>query len=425
MFHVKQIINKFKEFPITEILFYLFVFSIPLQFRIILNSDEAYIGYYFSYHKTIFIYLSDLLFAAYLITSLIFDRPFKISKVALIPLVIPIFSLFHVEHFGLWFYGSLKLAEFCILIAIMVKNKHLVTNTLKIFILSAFVQCGLAVSQFHFEWVKNLNVFYVPEINESGAATINLNNEKILRAYGTFPHPNVLGGFLAIAFGTFLYVSRETKINIINTLKLLSGTIVLLWGLLVGFSRSAWIAAVLLALIFITYLILRKAYKQAIYWSLIIGISVLILMPFYAEIVFHRSADIVENSSNARGYRETFNNRGFEVFKDNSLLGVGINLYVPYTQKLFHVEPWAYQPPHNIFLLLIAEVGVIGILIYVFTLSRLGFMWNLGAVLGGTAIVVLGFFDHYLLTIQQGQLTLALLMGMFLGKQKDVSRETS
>jgi len=116
MFHVKQLFIWLKNKPIHELLFYGYVFVLPFQLRIILNPANAYIGYYFSYHLAIFVYLSDLLYLLFIVSWLLFGKSRKISFWA----IIPFYGLFRSVSRGtyrLWAYELLKIIEFWSVIA--------------------------------------------------------------------------------------------------------------------------------------------------------------------------------------------------------------------------------------------------------------------------------------------------------------------
>lgn len=412
MFHVKHLINRIRAVQIWELFFYLFVFSIPFQLRTILNPDQAYIDYYFSYHKAIFFYLSDLLFLGVII-SLLIKRGLKLSfSYFLLPILWALVSLFHVEQSGLALYGIFKVTQFWLIVWILKDNPSLKESTIRILIVSALLQSALALEQFHVKHGLGLWFLgeYLPNISDSGAATINLG-EKILRAYGTFPHPNVLGGFLAVGLAMFLYVSRGTKLSITKGFAVAVLLSVVVCGLLVSYSRSAWLAVLSVSIIFLLAQYATKPFKQAIIWGLIMLTSAVFSIGIYRDTVIPRTKEIEDNRS-AFDYRKEFNANAVAVLKEGPLIGTGVNNYTIRAQEMFHVEPWAYQPPHNIFLLYLAENGIIGVLILLFVFLKLRFTWNMMTGFAIILFLILGSLDHYFLTIQQGLLTSAILLGL-------------
>jgi O-antigen ligase len=428
MFHVKHLLKRVSEIQITELVFYIFVLTVPFQIRTILNPDVSYIDYYFSYHKAIFVYLSDLLFICFTFCCIFIKPRVSLAKYAFLPLILAIISLFHVERLDLWFYGTIKLFQFCFIVAYLKNNRQVIKSLIWIIIASGFIQAGLAILQFHVEHFRTIDIFgsYMPGPDESGAATLNSVSGKLLRAYGTFPHPNVLGGFLAISFGLWLYVSRATIHNLKSYFVSQCGTYILAWGLTVSFSRSGWLAAAILSILFITYQA-RKSLKQALIWLFIIIVSCGTLGWFYKDLIIPRTNESTPNSA-AFEYRETFNNRGLKVFQENPWFGVGINNYVPYTEQKFHVEPWAYQPPHNIFILILAETGIFGLFLLIYWLFRLCFTWNIwkNPYFIGLFVIflTLGLLDHYLITIQPTYILVAIILAIGV-TNLEVSRATS
>ena len=68
MFHVKQFINYLSNLKIHELLFYVFLFLVPIQTRILYNPSSAYISWYFNNYLAFFVYASDLILFVCFIT---------------------------------------------------------------------------------------------------------------------------------------------------------------------------------------------------------------------------------------------------------------------------------------------------------------------------------------------------------------------
>lgn len=426
MFHVKQAFKKLTQQRIDHLLFYVFLFSIPLQLRILINPDTSYIDYVFSYHKAIFFYLSDLLFICFISAYIIFN---KLPKLAFWPIILPILwaltYLFHVEHINLALYGVFKAAQFWLIIVFIKQNPSILRPSLLILILSGMLQSVIGIFQFQLQHGLNLRFLgeYIPGLLDSGTATLTTPDGKVLRAYGTMPHPNVFGGYLAIILSIWLYVSRETR-DLKQWIIVSCGTFILWWGLLVSFSRSAWLASGLIFAVYISYLIYKKAYKHGLSLLLITIVSCGTLVGFYKDLVFPRSQDI-SIQSQAVKFRVDFNTQGLNTFKHNKMLGVGPYLYVSQLESDVSQEPWLYQPPHNILIMYLAEYGIIGLIIFLASLFMIGFTWNnqnILCLMFFICICVLGGLDHYLITIQQGVLILAVMLGYCFINKKDVSQ---
>ena len=105
-----------------------------------------------------------------------------------------------------------------------------------------------------------------------------------------------------------------------------------------------------------------------------------------------------------------------QMVQTNFLFGVGFGNFLPGLPFLFsaqlHYSTIFLQPVHNIFFLIAAETGVTGLL-FVFwflykTLQKLKTIKTLLFIV----IISLGMFDHYFLTLQQGQLLLTLILAI-------------
>jgi hypothetical protein len=82
------------------------------------------------------------------------------------------------------------------------------------------------------------------------------------------------------------------------------------------------------------------------------------------------------------------------------------------------LQPWQFQPVHNIYLLLLNELGLLSL--FLFKEIERGFKklqtdpWKLGL---ATAFAVVGLWDHYLLSLYQGIMLLAIIVGLLLNKE--------
>lgn len=423
MFHVKQTLYSILNLNISQFAFLIFALFIPIQLRIVINPYDSFIAEYFSYHLAFFVYFSDILFIAVLASWAIFDKKLKIGPIfwlTLAFLLYLIFRSFHVEHTDNALYSMLKWAQMLMLVLFL--NTHLSKTFLKylifILFLGAIFQSCLGIWQFHNQSEVGLNFLgeYVPSAETIGSATIVVNDQTILRSYGTFPHPNVLGGFLTIGIllGIY-YVSRETQVK--SNIFSIFGLIVICIGLFLSASRSAWIASLMGSVIYSAYLIRFGNKKWLIKAIILLFVSCGTIFFTYSDILFNR----INNVSSAIDYRENFT-KYFEIIKPNIFIGVGQGNYIPILAENVQ-KSWEIQPIHNIFLMLIAELGIMGLILFIsLILISLGSTWNnlkkpqyftLFSILAG--FIVISFLDHYLITIQQGQLMFFTILGIISG----------
>ena len=113
-----------------------------------------------------------------------------------------------------------------------------------------------------------------------------------------------------------------------------------------------------------------------------------------------------------------------QMIKAHPVFGVGLNNFLvnlPEFQKT-HNSVFSLQPVHNIYLLVLAETGIIGFGAFMWLLFKTYYKVKSqklkvkssiqnSKVLILSIVLILGLFDHYFLTLQQGQLLLAFVLG--------------
>ena len=286
-----------------------------------------------------------------------------------------------------------------------------------------------------------------------GTAKIIVEGAPIMRAYGTFPHPNVLAAFLLLGLlsSYYLYLKYRHPMSIV-------GIFIILLGLVLTFSRTAWLIAILLSFLVLGSRFLVKSHrKQAMVLSAI-------LFSIFCFLVFSLSSFILSRAQIAAdepsvSYRLAYNQLGLDLIKANPL-GIGIGNQVLYSVKNGHTnsapspdgfgntnaptritenfyekfgmdQVWQWQPIHNIYLLIASEIGVFGLLAFlIFLITLLFGIWDLppryhtaSLAFGGgfgisqvMLITLLGFglADHFLWTLQPGRLMLWLVIGILM-----------
>ncbi len=238
-----------------------------------------------------------------------------------------------------------------------------------------------------------------------GASVVEFGHERWLRAYGSFGSPNALGIYLAVIliFGLSFYTSvKDGKFRILFTI----GQIFILSGLILSFSRGAWVAA---AVGLITCAVLRarkSAFKplvrQYIFYFLLILFFIFTLQPILSarfnlqNRLEHKS--IAERVSQIGEWKN--------IFFEHPFLGVGLNQYTLYEYRANPNLPvWNYQPIHNIYLLSLAEVGILGVVLLVVLWAaflRLIYRRNRDYLPVLLTLFIAGFFDHWLWSMFTG-----------------------
>jgi hypothetical protein len=279
------------------------------------------------------------------------------------------------------------------------KGQYFGADILKVLFVSVVIQLVIGVLQF--SGGKSLGLEFLGEskllAGAIGTSFIKLSEGEFLRAYGTFPHPNVLAGYLLFTFLSASFAHFTYKRKGLPLLVMLLSSFLMVFT----FSRVA-LALLVISWLVIGYISMMKK-----------GLGVLI---------FERFGTFFTGMDYALEDRVKLIRESIEVIKQNLWFGVGSGNF---TRALEGNVPYAatgislLQPVHSIPLLLISEHGIVfGLLltalITIFTLRPL-FMTFLGKhilVLGALSLIAVGLMDHYLLTIQQGEML--LLASLFL-----------
>ncbi|MBP9802547.1 O-antigen ligase family protein [Patescibacteria group bacterium] len=337
-------------------------------------------------------------------------------------ILVSFFSSLPSLSFYLWFY-FLGAAIFIWLLS--KQETKLVYFSL---LLSAFIQGALAVWQVVMQKIPAYKFLGIAEhLPETlGASVVEYDLNRILRAYGALTHPNVLGGFLALAtlaglwFWLSIYVEARAenwrgpkiKFLVLKLFLVLFALVIIILGLLFSFSRGAILAFILAMLfIFVTsifhkqYLKLQVVVKMMVLF-IILALFVNLLFPGVWQARLQATGDLEQQSISQR--LSGLDQMGWQNKKTLFFgQGLGANTYVNIQSSQ---APYEVQPIHNVFLLALAELGIVGLLILL-NLWRLFFwhgfkkLFNVWLLL----FVALAFFDHYLWTTWTGCLMWGLM----------------
>lgn len=258
----------------------------------------------------------------------------------------------------------------------------------------------------------------------AGTSVIETFSSRYLRAYGSFEHPNIFGGYLAVGlFVVFLLPKwyRERKHHIISIFlgALFSVTLVL------TYSRSAWLAFLLSFLI--TSWILFVYHRVELRRSLPLAFTVFLFIGLTITVFWNPVTTRFD--STARLETQSIQERidGVDQWKGTVAgrygQGVGLGNYSVALEETFPGrEVYTYQPVHNVYLLIFGEVGLLGaffLLLWVISMDRYNYAHMLrvgavGALAMGNVLLVVGFFDHYLWSLWPGVALVAFVFAMTL-----------
>lgn len=376
-------------------LFYLILFLIPANLAKHFPIPSSYVNGYLVDYLIPTLYLTDIL-----IVLLLIFKPLKtIFKPGLIFLLCLLPSVIFATSFFPAAYKWLKLLEIILLVSWI---KQYRPNFKKPLIFSVIFQSLLALGQ----WFHQGSLFSYWFLGEQPYNSATNGIDKIIwfdgslkiPPLGTFPHPNVLAGFLVISLCLILkgpFLKRSFKAGPYWIIFLLS-----LLALFLTFSLSAWLALLLIGLPFIL--------KGRKFLLIYLGSLLIIFSLAYPRLSF-----LAPESSFSR--RSQLANISLKMFQAHPLTGVGLNNFTVTMDQYGFIPATTrfLQPVHNIFLLILSETGLIGIFGFLYLLLQglsLKAFKERPYWISFLVILFLGLFDHYFLTLQQGLLLLPLLM---------------
>lgn len=321
------------------------------------------------------------------------------------------------------FYKFIKILEISLLGLYIAKNHHLLSTIYHPLSVSIIYSSLIAIGQFAKQASLGGLLWWLGERTFNsmtpGIAQASIEGRLILRPYATFPHPNVLGGFLSISLPLLIFLPPKLR-----PIPFVLGTV----ALFLSFSQSAWLAFGL-QLSFWGAWFVRRVWKKLLnYWPHLL-VLLFIASFFSSKTLTLKSFTWVEPESIKQ--RQDLNLVAMEMIKNSPLLGVGLGNFLIRLPEFYQDKGTVrfLQPAHNLYLLIGAETGLVGLLMFFFllyfTYKQLIFncafsIFNLSLIIALTSILILGLFDHYFYTLQQGQLLAALLLGLSWAKKKGV-----
>lgn len=407
--------------------------------------------------KSVELYLTDVIFGAVLILwflRILWEKVRPATRQIRQPMPRPIkaamvfLGLFWpMSVISLWqngfnfteLFALIKIIELGLLflyVLINIDNIVKLLYTIGAFIGGVVLQAGVGIAQYFAQQSCGLKWFGEADLSPyiQNVAKIVVDGGRILRAYGTLPHANVLGGYLGVAiilwialtaliylrlfhveqsgkFGKLFHVEqfRPTR-GIVGLQKATPGlrlqqffargfaegrtaaeghlTIVYIYvlvfiifvlGIILSFSRSAWLGIIVGVVLLL--LLLRKDIHR--FWKLssfhsrvpiylAILSTVILISAFYPQITA-KVTQFDQNQDQAIAGRAQYNQIALKMIKKTPLFGVGYHNFVERMPQ-YSAQPlewWQLQPAHNIYILALAEVGVFGFLCLIIAILTL------------------------------------------------------
>lgn len=353
---------------IQRILFALLLIFLPSQLGLHFWPGWAYInGVRVDYFSPT-IYFTDILILLLLLLEIfnfhfsVFNKFSKLQfSIVFLTVLFIAANIFYSQLPYVSFYKWLKVGEMVFLAGWVAKNLH---HNIKLQHVSVMllIAIGYSVTLAFWQFFNQGSVgglwWFLGERTFTaatpGIALANWGGQLILRPYATFPHPNVLMGFLVVS--SLLVISQLTH-------------------------NSRRITALIIFLV----------------------ATVLFLLPSRGDLL--------------KGWqlRQQLNEIAIQQWLKLPLIGTGLGTSPLYPRNIANFS-LLHQPIHNIYLLILAEtgLGVLGVL-GVWGYRKFRSSKRSPLLLSSFFFILLsGLFDHYWLTLQQTQLLLAVVIGIII-----------
>lgn len=469
-----------------KIILFVLLFLLPFNTRHIFNYESIKSFEFFRENITFFMCPFDIGMLL-ILSTLIWEKPKRIlskfsQNVSLyvsffVLVLILLISSFFAHNQTIAFYNTIRAIEVIIFFFIA---KEILSKNTRTFLQGAYAVfiAGIAqslIALFQFIFQKSVGLFVLGESHIApsilGVAKIEHAGEKLIRGYGTFSHPNILGAFLLLALicgvfllifngekslfektkdtGLFFFIKKELRaLKLENfsiwTSHIVIGLLLIVSGIFVTFSRNAWLGLVIV-LIFTTskWIIINRhlfpVFNQVFYGknipkekveispdqklllrdtlflgSLYVVLLLIFLSPFIADRICIKNC---ETASDAYQLRKDYLNTATKVIRDNPIWGVGPGNFVVKFDDYSHkkLQEWEKQPVHSIYFLTTSEIGIVGLIALIYfviqNINYIIFKHSFGVLLA--TFFFMGIFDHFFTSTFQGQLIFWLCLAFF------------
>jgi len=433
---------------IQVILLYLIFFLLPFNSRYIFNFSNIKHIQSFKGQLEVSFFLFDIFNILLLLISLwVYRKKFNkvlLGKIIKHPLfyfiIFVILSFWTTKNSFVDWYNLFRLLSAISLFLIaqdLLKQYTVLTYARFILFIDGVLQAIIALVQFITQ--KSIGFGWLGESvigkNILGVAKFSFEGEKYIRAYGTFPHPNVLGIFLlfSLSAGLSLLLAKKglfknirPRYRFIFYLELL----LILLGIILTYSRTTITLTGLVLLIFAfkqrrwinaTY----KNYCHKLHIPFFLQTTLAILLVFGTVFVTYNLLTprlcLRCAGDNSWQLRQEYQKNAQTIICQHPLFGVGLGKFTSASSKItdYGQRPWELQPVHNLYLLIAAETGLLGLISFLATIVfylvkkiNLRSLADYPLNLFFLSLLLIAFFDHYFWTLPQGQLIFWLALAL-------------
>lgn len=420
-------------------LYYIILLFIPIQLNYYFwPSWSIVLGRKIDYLSPV-VYGTDLLIVLFLLLWVLFNiRTIRITRHSLIVggavLACALFNCVNSTHPLLSFWGWVSFFKFFLfIVAAYSLNVSILKSTLALAVSGGVASIIGLLQIFHQGSLGG--IFYYLGERSFTIHSINIAKTVItfpifpqditfLRSYATFPHPNVFAGFIVLILLLCVHHKNElihfvskkipSSRNICvspDTIHFLYWAFMTLMGttLLLTSSKTA-VIGFLLGLCWLSSF--RLLHKGVITMS-ILFIILCVTWQSFVQFPFIEAID----------ERKLLNYAALNMLLSSPVTGVGLKHFLVALPE-FSVSRTIFflQPVHNIYILLLSELGIFTALImgvaFISMVKHFVSGFNPKTLYILIPFLFIGLNDHYLLTLHQGVLTLVLSLLFFLLYQK-------
>ena len=228
-------------------------------------------------------------------------------------------------------------------------------------VLSAFVTSAVIFSLIAvFESVKHWILYNAlgEAIGTGGSMSNYLSRSGEIRAVATLSHPIVLGYFMTIAFGFYLFLSNSIQ----NTTVKRMGFLLIILGLLAPLSRGPWVGAAVLVVIYVMQGSMAVKKLSYLFLAGILTFSVLAALPGGQKFI-NLIPFVGETEKGNITYREQLFKNSMLVIEKNPLLGSSNYLETP--EMLEMKQGGGIIDIVNTYLRVTLEAGYVGLSLFI------------------------------------------------------------
>lgn len=439
---------KFRFSRIERWVWYLFLATAAWQTRLIVwQADSHFIEW-----RSASVYLSDVLMAALFVfwaVSVVRGESVRVRTTDWLLgalFAAAVLSLANAEHLSVGLIGLLRLAQ-CVALYLYVRSHALSRFSADMsavaFVVGALGQALLGIAQYALQ--RDVGIRWVGETllrtDMRGVAVFyDLAHEKVLRAYGALPHPNILAAVLMVALWVVVWLWVKHINDSSRSAVLWHATAaVLLVGMYLTFARTviavwavAWgVCAFVLWCDRISgsWQNITLIRKRLVPLCITLGIvSVGFLVVQWPQVVARMTIAVSDEAVQQRlRYNADALASGDRWTFDVNWTGVGIGNFTTWLARYDRALPsFITQPAHNIYLMAYSEIGAVGLSVWVLWLASVvaaarthyrGEPAVRSAMIALTvSLLLIGSLDHFFWTLQQGRILWWTALALAAGK---------